>query len=965
MNLPCGCCEAAAPLTPLVIKNRPGLSSVVYRIGTYASFRESMLTRISALPELASLSTRRSDDYSITILELWAAVADVLTFYQERYANEAFLGTAAQRESVSRLAYLIDYRLGPGVAALARLAFTLDEETQLSLPAGLKVQSVPGADETPQIFETLSALQADAGFNRLRIYPKPVSQVALSKGATESILDRLEGPLMKASLAPGDPMVLFNNGTSNPTEEKKVDSLRVEDDRVVLTWDRPVQKSSWKSTTSAYKTGRTFRLFGNNAPPTYMESIEEGTAPKRIRWEKKTLSDYSYPQHVEEKSFVSGRSRLCLEGKADGLTVGGQLLVNDTIGLKRLVTIVDIDQAQVTLGSLTDTVTRLTVTPALFPSITATFIPIASSEMEIAAGLEFQKAELFEPVSLPFSKQAGGGSFKFEEAPVEFAGFKKTPDTVGPDLLEIAAFVDEVIGPATPKGFSDRRKVLISELKGPAIDFWDFDYPSAVTQSPVYLPGRRVIDEDGPGVEVNLTLERYSFKAGVILRPGQFEIGREVLLLDAEGEPLLATIESAPTINPAGAKAGEFCHLVLSLGGAPQLTLDSASALLLGNVALASHGETVADEIVGSGDATLEFQRMALKKKPLTWLPSLKSAGSESTLQVLVNRVRWKEVPRLFGRSETDQVYSLRTREDGTTEIQFGDGHTGALLPSGASNVVATYRQGLGLAGRVGAGSLTTLLQRLPGLKEVSNPAAAEGGADPESMDHARENAPQTVRTFGRAVSLRDLEDLVKASGEVEKSRATRIWDGLARAVHLTVAAQQGGTFSDEGLKRLATSLTSSRDPNHRLILANFLRVPIEVTATLRVHDDHVQAEVLQSALDALNEALSFDRLQLGQSIHLSDLYRILQEVEGVVSVDIDKLLFKKPSGVSSAQFDKDLKRRGVVRLPDGSPDPMQPRLRIFSALRKEASLGQVIPAEMAWAENPGQDLQLAAVGGL
>ena len=125
---PCGCCEPVASLTPLLVENRPALSAIGYRIGTCASFRTSMLEEIVRTPELAPLTTRLDDDYSVTMIDLWSAVADVLTFYQERYANEAFLRTATRRESVSRLARLIDYRLRPGIAALAWLAFTAEDD---------------------------------------------------------------------------------------------------------------------------------------------------------------------------------------------------------------------------------------------------------------------------------------------------------------------------------------------------------------------------------------------------------------------------------------------------------------------------------------------------------------------------------------------------------------------------------------------------------------------------------------------------------------------------------------------------------------------------------------------------------------------------------------------------------------------------------------------------------------------
>ena len=54
-------------------------------------------------------------------------VADVLTFYQERLANESFLRTASERRSILELARLIGYELHPGVAASGFLAFTLDD----------------------------------------------------------------------------------------------------------------------------------------------------------------------------------------------------------------------------------------------------------------------------------------------------------------------------------------------------------------------------------------------------------------------------------------------------------------------------------------------------------------------------------------------------------------------------------------------------------------------------------------------------------------------------------------------------------------------------------------------------------------------------------------------------------------------------------------------------------------------
>ena len=64
-------------------------------------------------------------DYQTIFIELWAYLADILTFYQERIANEAYLGTATQRDSSLRLAQLIDYRPSPGAGASGSVAFTV------------------------------------------------------------------------------------------------------------------------------------------------------------------------------------------------------------------------------------------------------------------------------------------------------------------------------------------------------------------------------------------------------------------------------------------------------------------------------------------------------------------------------------------------------------------------------------------------------------------------------------------------------------------------------------------------------------------------------------------------------------------------------------------------------------------------------------------------------------------------
>lgn len=167
---------------PTPIYNRPGLEQLAYRIGDYGRFRQRLLAALTSTlrplkgdAPLAKLTTRDPSDPAIALLDAWAVVADVLTFYQERIANEGFLRTATERLSVLELARTIGYELDPGVAASTYLSFKVEDApgspTVVPVPARTQIMSVPLKDELPQIFETVEDFTAYLAWNGLR--PRP------------------------------------------------------------------------------------------------------------------------------------------------------------------------------------------------------------------------------------------------------------------------------------------------------------------------------------------------------------------------------------------------------------------------------------------------------------------------------------------------------------------------------------------------------------------------------------------------------------------------------------------------------------------------------------------------------------------------------------------------------------------------------------------------------------------------
>lgn len=330
-----------------------------------------------------------------------------------------------------------------------------------------------------------------------------------------------------------------------------------------------------------------------------------------------------------------------------------------------------------------------------------------------------------------------------------------------------------------------------------------------------------------------------------------------------------------------------------------QNTYDWRTMRILGNVAMATHGEAV-NEVLGSGDGLVPNQVFSLKKPPLTYIAGATESGVENTLTVRVNGVLWKEKDSLLMTEPGDEVFIVRNQDDGRTEITFGDGLRGARLPSGEENLVATYRSGIGLDGELDAGQLQLLKTRPLGITEVVNPFPATGGAARERRSEAGENAPRSVLVLGRVVSLQDYEDYAKSYPGVGKARAVAMWDGALRLVHLTV-----GTVGGEPLVRgspvhqgLRSALDAVRNTSQRLEIAGFRRTTFDVTAKIMV-DSRFEADVVKLAVERhLTNVFAYERREFGQRVSPSEVIVAIQEVDGVVMVDLDNSQFYEDENV-------------------------------------------------------------------
>lgn len=319
----------------------------------------------------------------------------------------------------------------------------------------------------------------------------------------------------------------------------------------------------------------------------------------------------------------------------------------------------------------------------------------------------------------------------------------------------------------------------------------------------------------------------------------------------------------------------------------PKLEFDCpvSSTIIYGNVVPATHGETLEEKVLGSGDASTEWQVFNLPVAPTSYVDDpAADSGASSTLHVYVNNQEWHEVDNFYARGPSDAIFQTAVDDSGKEQVRFGDGHTGRRVPTGSQNVRAAMRKGLGAAGNAAAGTITAILQSRPGLKSVTNPAPATGGADPETGDSIRQAAPATVVTFDRAVSLKDYDALTLKYFRGGKAKASWADFGSRRGVKLTVSPPGGAPLNSVS-KDLRAYLDLHRDPNVPLSISEAAKVPFVLRVTVHVMEGWKQSAVM-AAVDAACGTtagfLSFDRMPLGETVFQSAILAQFQSVPGV-----------------------------------------------------------------------------------
>jgi hypothetical protein len=894
-----------------MMANPAGQSSVSYRAGTWAAFKESMLARLSSsdYPALARLKTRDDDDFTIAFLDATAVVLDILTFYQERLANESYLATATQLRSLTELSRLIGYQPSPGVSSSVYVAFTLKSAPgqapdpsapAITIPAGTQMQSVPVQGQKPQVFETSADIPAKPDWNAL-----PVQTAAPWQAGTSHTFMYLQGT--STQLNPGDSLLILGvaretwalnpTGDGPPSDWDVVILNKVQADTVrkitYVAWDEPVVHVSGDGASSGWTFAKVFALrqraalFGNNAPnanlfvnATSTPSNQTTSLPGSVidsqttpwEWANFNLAssgqvdlDSTYPKVVAGSWFVLTQktpvnSRYAIERRPlPGVPSVPPPSYVYTAQIYNVQHSIIVSLAQFGLsGEVTELV--------------ADYVENIPSTFSLRLAQVLAQSEQLAVAPQPLNYPLYGGFLDLQAL---------RPDLVGATVVAVSGNRQKI---AVADGVTSL--TFIPDDQSAAVALKPGDVLTITIPAPLPLNSDSSVPDWGYVAEsMNLRVEDANGRPGTI---PQANLSNFTPVLSSSSDPEVSEYALVKSVNDATAP---YPHTQILLQSNLVNCYDRNSATVNANVALATNGQSVS-EIVGSGNASSADQEFTLKQSPLTYVQAPTPSGRQSTLQVLANGAAWSEVPSLYQQDPSAQVFATLNQSDGTTDVLFGDGLEGSPLPTGQNNIQANYRIGLGSAGNVAAGSISILIDRPLGVGGVTNPQAATGGGDPDTIDDIRSSAPQSVLTLGRAVSIADYQSYASTFAGISKAYAVWVTSGPGRGIFLTVAAANGAALppGSPTLANLVGSLRNYGNPMVPITVVTFLETLFGLSADVAYDPAYSQPAVQAAVFQALTENYSFHNRSFGQGVSADEVAAVIQAVPGVVAVNVSGL---------------------------------------------------------------------------
>jgi Baseplate J-like protein len=249
-----------------------------------------------------------------------------------------------------------------------------------------------------------------------------------------------------------------------------------------------------------------------------------------------------------------------------------------------------------------------------------------------------------------------------------------------------------------------------------------------------------------------------------------------------------------------------------------------------------------------------------------------------------------------------DQAHGLPWWEydgDGGDSVRFGTGTFGQR-PAVGSTYDVTYRVTAGLAGNVAADSITTVPLELSGVVfSATNPFAAVGGLDEETLEHVRASAPYAFRARQfRAVRAEDYDKTAEELSWVLDAGTAMRWTGSWLTVFTTAQPTTTEEMTLAEHTQLIQLLGRRRVAGYEVYTPDPRYVGLDLIVVVCARSWALRGEVEAAVRDELSSGNRCDgtpgffkpgQLRFGMPLERSKLEAAIQRavgVDGVVRID-------------------------------------------------------------------------------
>jgi len=277
--------------------------------------------------------------------------------------------------------------------------------------------------------------------------------------------------------------------------------------------------------------------------------------------------------------------------------------------------------------------------------------------------------------------------------------------------------------------------------------------------------------------------------------------------------------------------------------------------------------------------------------------------------------VRWQPVDSFYDKGHRDRVY---IKDIVTGEVKFGDGVNGMIPPKGDKNVRAQmYQIGGGTAGNVPPGAICDMLHSLAFIEEASNPYAAQGGCDMETVDEAKTRAPHMIKARNRAVTVDDFEWLAReASNSVARVKCLPSSSREGEVTVIVVPRAGSDDLTEKPVPTVELLKRVRQYLNQRRLVSTVVNVvrPSYAECSLRIEIVCAQS----GATDRIKKGIEREVLRFlhplhgwrggkgwpfGRSLLKVDLYQVVESVDGVDLVDKIRIYDEARGGIEVEQL--------------------------------------------------------------